>query len=561
METPPVIKMNTFKYNSSSVAQPPIFFQNTNTMETPQLQYHTASVYSNTNNQITYLKPPSETKSSTAQVVVEDAEISIFDAQKYFNDTSDPKTRLSISPPIISTPNHDDESTISNNNIINPSRLSCGSAGYNRVRSFHATPTASSEASWNSQTGLLSHPAGGLAVSLRNLPNPNSNSKNQERLRGGSVSNGTTKWFFRRKCPCSGKKSVQVKEPAANLYTKPHSQPDHQQQQLEQQSLERISISSSTHSKNLIPPSRYDQFSSKVFQTHQPRLSSSGRPVSESTTGGFSFPILNSLSLPTKHSPLDEPPRESLEIFQPVEEVAALRKAVGGRGFGFPGSPISRVVALEDDIASDASSDLFEIESFSTQTTSYPMYRRRDSLDEAQNFNTRRLSASNIYGRRSVDEPMTPSIAPTECYEPSEASIDWSVTTAEGFDRSSVTNFSISASEFDEVSMARQAWMNNGGGNGGRYKKASGGGGGGGLLMSCRQEKAVSVGPQPVRCTVGEGQHGGMAPLMSTFMHVGSRVLQNNNNNNNNSNKNKQSQQQPPLARSHSARLSRAFAA
>lgn len=537
METPPVIKMNTFKYNSSSIAQPPIFFHNTNTMETPQLQYHSASVFSNTANQITYLKPPSQT-------VVEDAEISIFDAQKYFNDTSDPKTRLSISPSLISTPNpnHDDETTITNNNIINPTRLSCGSAGYNRVRSFHATPTASSEASWNSQTGLLSHPPGGLAVSLRNLPN----SKNQERLKGGSVSNASTKWFFRRKCPCSGKKSVQVREPAPNLYTKPQ-QPDHQHQQLVQQSHERITISS-TPSNNLIPPSRYDQFSSKAFQTHQqPRLSGSGRPVSESTTGGFSFPILNSLSLPTKHNSLEEPPRDSLEVFQPVEEVAAPRKAVGGRGFGFPGSPISRVVGLDDDIASDASSDLFEIESFSTQTTSYPMYRRRDSVDEAQNLNTRRLSGSNIYGRRSVDEAMTGSIAPTECYEPSEASIEWSVTTAEGFDRSSVTNLSISASELEEVSMGRNAWMNNGGG---RYKKASGGGG---LLMSCRQEKAVSVGPQPVRCTVGEGQDGGMAPLMSTLMHVGGRVVENNSN--------KKKNKQPPLAPSHSARFSRAFAA
>ncbi|KAL1822485.1 hypothetical protein ACET3Z_009263 [Daucus carota] len=557
METPAVIKLNTFKYNSSSVAQPPIFFHNTtNTMEIPQLQFQSASVFSNPSTQITYLKPPSETKSSVTEVAVEDAEISIFDAQKYFNDTSDPKTRPSVSPSIISTPNRDDESAISSNNVINPSRLSCGSTGYNRVRSFHATPTASSEASWNSQTGLLSHPAGGLAVSLRSVPNSNSNSKIQERLKGGSVSNGTTKWFFRRKCPCSGKKSVQVKEPAANLYTKP-PQPDHPHQKLVQQSQERISVSSN-HSKNLNSPTSYDQFQSKPFQTHQQqRLTGSTRPVvSETTTGGFSFPILNTVS--TKHNSLEEPPRDSLEVFQPVlEELPPQRKAIGARGFGFPGSPISRVVALDDDIASDASSDLFEIESFSTQTTSYPMYRRRDSLDEAPNFTTRRVSASNIYARRSVDEPMTPSVAPTECYEPSEASIDWSVTTAEGFDRSSVTNFSISASEFDELTMTRQGWVNNGNGNA-RYKKGGGGGGGGGLLMSCRQEKAVSVGPQPVRCTVGEGQHGAMAPLMSTFMHVGGRVLQNNNNNN--SNKNKQSQQ-PPLARSHSARLSRAFAA
>ena len=50
----------------------------------------------------------------------------------------------------------------------------------------------------------------------------------------------------------------------------------------------------------------------------------------------------------------------------------------------------------DDDIASDASSDLFEIESFSTQTISYQMYNnnnhgRQDSLDEASIFSGRRL--------------------------------------------------------------------------------------------------------------------------------------------------------------------------
>jgi hypothetical protein len=166
-------------------------------------------------------------------------------------------------------------------------------------------------------------------------------------------------------------------------------------------------------------------------------------------------------------------------------------------------------------MASDASSDLFEIESFSTQTTSYAMCPNlRDSLDDASSFNARRLAATNggiLYCRRSLDDPRTPSVAATECYEPSEASIDWSVTTAEGFDRGSVTNFSVSASEVDEMTMMR------GGGGGGAGKKR---GGNGGLLMSCRCEKAVSVGPHPVKCVATEGQR----VVSSTQRHVGSRA-------------------------------------
>ena len=92
-----------------------------------------------------------------------------------------------------------------------------------------------------------------------------------------------------------------------------------------------------------------------------------------------------------------------------------------------------------------------------------------------------------------------------ECmYPASEASVVWSVVTAEGgaFDAASVANFSSAASacyvddlrytvpESPEAgftaAMSRSA---------GRKKS----GGGGGFMSSCRCEKAVSVGPTPVR--------------------------------------------------------------
>nr|CAD1829055.1 unnamed protein product [Ananas comosus var. bracteatus] len=95
--------------------------------------------------------------------------------------------------------------------------------------------------------------------------------------------------------------------------------------------------------------------------------------------------------------------------------------------------------------------------------------------------------------------------APSEWgYAPSEASVEWSVATAEGFDRASVANFSSAASEFDEFRFLqaehdRFAAAVSGAAAAASSKKKGTAGAGGGLLMSCRCEKAVSVGPNPVR--------------------------------------------------------------
>ncbi|KAL3819613.1 hypothetical protein ACJIZ3_005518 [Penstemon smallii] len=478
----------------------------------------------------------------------DDTEISIFDAQKYFSETNDPndikrQQNQEPSPDLLSVPRLSSVSSVD---------------GYGRnfrTRSFHATPTASSEASWNSQTGLLANRPGSFGVSIKNLPSE------QNKQRNNSV---PKKWSFGRKCCCTGQKSVDVREITSDseqqrttmaatgtensnnayLYTK------RDQTNYKEKAKQSMSPKSSIVIKDMVP-----EFESTDALPRQQRVSASGRPFATDGPIGFSFPILSPSSQTiTKPPPIktngirtkpiiitqldQDPPRVSLEVFQPI---STDHNSLNPRPHLInPGSPIARVINTDDDVASDASSDLFEIESFSTQTTSYPMYRRRDSLDEAHMFNARRF---NIGGRRSLDEPPTPSVAATECYAPSEVSIDWSVTTAEGYDRASVASFSVSASDIGKAAFLRQRIQEEeaagGGGDGGKRK---GNGGGGILMMSCRQEKAVSVGPQPVKYAVGvEG------PPSILSLHGGGRPPR--------------AANKPPLGSSQSARLSLAFAA
>ncbi|CAA0832620.1 Protein PHYTOCHROME KINASE SUBSTRATE 1 [Striga hermonthica] len=166
------------------------------------------------------------------------------------------------------------------------------------------------------------------------------------------------------------------------------------------------------------------------------------------------------------------------------------------------------VASTDDNMGSDTSSDLFEMESFSTQTTLYPTYKRRDSLDDAQIFGARRLAVGN---RRIVDEepPATPSVAGTECYAPSEVSVDWNVTMAHGFDRAACPTYRCRRRRREEGGFHRRRVAGQEEGDGGVGKRK--GGGGGLLMMSCRQGKAVSVGPQLVRFMSARAEGGAVA--------------------------------------------------
>lgn len=454
---------------------------------------------------------PQQIKSKlTAEVEVsadEDTEeISIFDAQRYFSEIN---SDARVSP--LNMPNLDHNISISEPRFCSASTSATDHHGYGtygrnyRVRSFHATPTVSSEASWNSQTGLLSNPPGAIAVSMSTIA-----VSDHDKIKGSGSAN-KFKWLWDRRCPCRGKKSVQVepKTPLSvnhqkSLDTKILSWGDHKR---EDHRHHRFSADNNHqfHNSSLLGGQR---MVASTVPTRPVRISADH--VSAGTSSGFTFPILNQSSSSSHNSQikimglaavnintsndqiLEDPPRESLEVFGPLD---------GASPISFPKKMASsRIITIDDDVASDTSSDLFEIESFSTsqsQSTSYPMYHRRDSLDEASNYiNTTRRSVG--YGGC----PYSPMMS-SECYEPSEASIEWSVTTAEGFERGSV-----GVSEAEEMMVAVH-------GNGGSNKKKSSGNGGGGLL-SCRCEKAVNVGPNPVKYLPPHR----LAPNSNTSKHV-----------------------------------------
>lgn len=154
---------------------------------------------------IPYTSFANETNLSTQ---ADDTELSIFDAQKYFEETNDQLEVGNLQKHSQALP----DST-------GPQRLSSASSSTNvhcqnfRTRSFrsYVTPTAASEASWNSHTGPLSNPPGSIPVSLRD---PSSEQKR---------ASGSPRWqLFRSKCPCLGKKSVSVDK---KLSSEPRSPP------------------------------------------------------------------------------------------------------------------------------------------------------------------------------------------------------------------------------------------------------------------------------------------------------------------------------------------------
>ncbi|KAK9081747.1 hypothetical protein Syun_031193 [Stephania yunnanensis] len=219
-----------------------------------------------------------------------------------------------------------------------------------------------------------------MAISIRNI-------QLEEKKKGGS-------WFFRRKCPCSGKKSVQVEEKFS--VSEPRKQrpktgepspipcsPCPDQLVL---SLGEIDHSKAkSKSRSFSPDARFAAADIGGVG-HRVVSSSSTRSFNESTTG-FSFPILNPPNNNGNNGKLgshllEEPPRESLEVFRPSDE-DPVGEMTQNSHFNY--SPRTRP-PIEDDLVSDASSDLFEIESFSTQSTTYPMYKTRDSLDETSSF-------------------------------------------------------------------------------------------------------------------------------------------------------------------------------
>ncbi|GAB2295646.1 hypothetical protein Dimus_029800 [Dionaea muscipula] len=480
------------------------------------------------------------------------SEISIFDANKYFSCLQDQKADGSITPK---------QSSLSS--VPRLSYLSSMEDGYGRnyrTRSFHATPMASSESScWNSQTGLLSNPPGSAAVSIKSIPSL------------GDKNTKSSKWFHRHKCPCSGKKSVEVKDANSEYKIQQKAAQFNRSKSGGSSFYSNTNNSSSSAAyaaKGTISSApnqnhctgtftlrpQLDHQSKIVQQIQNPNLngfsSSLYRATSQSqivrafadrngnatvttTSNSFTFPVLNSYASPARRmfnviSPplttaaavagvVDDIARDSLEVFQPQEPPQSGCGKEINCHFTIPSSPRSRKTSFDEEIGSDASSDLFEIESFSTQTTSYP---RRDSMDSGRRLVIARGNDGADH-RRSLDELMNPSVAPSECYAPSEASVVWSVTTAEAFDRDSLTNFSVPAASDVEYG-GRKSERADGGGQiddaGGGKRRGNVG------LLSCRSENAVSVGRGPVKHEIDPARIGPGPTVPQNSRHVEGRA-------------------------------------
>ncbi|KAK6159966.1 hypothetical protein DH2020_003347 [Rehmannia glutinosa] len=175
--------------------------------------------------------------------------------------------------------------------------------------------------------------------------------------------------------------------------------------------------------------------------------------------GHFSFPVFNSKSgnqavkvqLPEINDPVK---RKSLEVFgspilENVKNCSALEKkltlmtwdAISPEEIKIPS--ISSEI-MQNDSDSDASSDLFEIE----------------SLSKGNPFLSRQTSLSG----------------PTTCYAPSEASIEWSVVTA------SAADFSVLSDSEDSPCPKKEGSVNS------KIPKLRSG-----ILSGCKSEKAVRI--------------------------------------------------------------------
>ncbi|RCV24031.1 hypothetical protein SETIT_5G052400v2 [Setaria italica] len=445
------------------------------------------------------------------------AEIGIFTAERYFSAADVVRRDAAvILPAAPALPDHE----------LLP-RLSVPAAA--DVASQSGRTAASSEASWNSRSGLLSgaHPHSAAArqhkaTGAGAVYGSDNQGYHSGRKTAGGGGSGQRWTLFGRDCPCAGRKAVTVdvasepRSPAAAAHFNARFSP----QSAVDECLESDIFNKAKHPSppraaaadhqepakamkvTVTPGSRaFPAAASNVLFAAAPGRSAGDAPFAAFkaeidrrvvTSGGFTFPALGGAARVVSGGVLDEPPRVSLEVFRPIDEDSVML-ADPPPAMPFAGRAGMPPPVVDEDAMSDASSDLFDLESFAA-SSSYPTtYHGRGSRRNSADDDLPYISAAA--------EP-----ALSECmYPASEASVVWSVATAEGgaYDAASLANFSSAASaccvddlrymvpdpESPEAgftaAMSRSA---------GRKKS-----GGGGFLNSCRCEKAVSVGPTPVR--------------------------------------------------------------
>ncbi|MED6161151.1 hypothetical protein PIB30_058030 [Stylosanthes scabra] len=311
--------------------------------------------------------------------------LTIFNAQKYFNQvttatTSNSNTRVS---PVVANMNSQQHNNNNNNNeevakkkkntISSPPSSLHGCAitrNFIPHSLFQASTTKSATATETEDKANRNN--------RFNKPKP------ENRASHCLYTKAKPTWIL-RKCPCFCKKSVQVKQPATTPTPNPKSKtpitkiPSKSQLQPPEQKITNIE-------KAVTIPITPPNVTENCKESQQPDTDTVLGKPSSTTTEGFTFPSLASATTTTTntsghgkkqvlnvvHEEYPIPPRHSLEVFQPaiitVDRDSSRESNNNNnnrrRNMTSPPSPLSRD---GDDAASDASSDLFEIESFSVQ--------------------------------------------------------------------------------------------------------------------------------------------------------------------------------------------------
>lgn len=365
-------------------------------------------------------KPTASARTSKATAVAGEAEISVFGAERYFNTPLQPLH------------------TNSNSDRRRESQGGAGEDNGDEAASVATvrpgTPSACSEGSRSTAMLLKSS----SAALRRSLSSSQRNHHRRQRRRQWLLE-GSRSFFSTLGCTgsCTDEKSVVVADPNQGQSSLGQDQNHHQSRRF-----------------------RYEARSTKRAEDH------------------FAFPILNSSGEESKKPPPpppDDPPRMSLEVFGSkeaplgvVDEVAAhLERKLSvltwdaipasvppkpsGYGGGSRVSPKTSRGGGGDDIDSDASSDLFEIENITAN-------------------------------RRGYAEPAAVVSARNSGYEPSEASIDWSVVTA------SAAADVADPEQYDEKKISAKAAA---------AKRRPGIG-----MLGCKTQKSVRVAENASRTTV-----------------------------------------------------------
>ncbi|KAL7153300.1 hypothetical protein ABFS83_04G158500 [Erythranthe nasuta] len=409
-----------------------------NNLRTDSFSYRNTSAADNKNFVFENPGPVKDPTSSFAfsQPNNKDGEIGVFGADRYFNMKLEYKT----------------EPAKKNNNTRgpeNPARV-----GSSIPAIGPRTPSLSSEASsvYNYQTALL--PAGGSGRDLQRYGSSDQAAKhNNKKAIGRRIFNG-----FGCKGPCFDKKSIHINE--------------------------------------VVPDGPSSLYGPKPARNGSERISIPAiKPVDKSPTAN----INRNNTIKVVQDDLDELSRNSIEVFgsstqSTKGEVATNMERklsmltwdaipINNKGQLLTPPPAKSTTTLGSstticdnaDMASDASSDLFEIENISGSSV-FPLVLTS--------------SSSELLPR---EDQMSPRISH---YAPSEASIQWSVVTASAADYSILSDYNNNVNN-DEMSVSvagdlvTRAVKTKGGGQGGKSEGQKSRPAGG--LLGCKSDKSVDV--------------------------------------------------------------------